>query len=70
MINVESKNLFYLTESGYGLRETLFYSLFFHLQVYKTREDMLHALPFISDGAISLDGGVIKASGVFSLGNR
>ncbi|KAJ6969659.1 protein DEFECTIVE IN MERISTEM SILENCING 3 [Populus alba x Populus x berolinensis] len=70
MINVEFTNLFYLTGSGYGLRETLFYNLFSRLQVYKTREDMVLALPCISDGAISLDGGMMKGTGIFSLGNR
>ncbi|XP_062120111.1 protein DEFECTIVE IN MERISTEM SILENCING 3 isoform X2 [Humulus lupulus] len=70
MISVDSTNLFYVTASGHGLRETLFYSLFSRLQVYKTRVDMLNALPCISDGALSLDGGIIKATGIFSLGNR
>ncbi|KAI5568439.1 hypothetical protein BDE02_12G015100 [Populus trichocarpa] len=70
MINVEFTNLFLLTGSGHGLRETLFYNLFSHVQVYKTREDMAFSLPCISDGAISLDGGMIKGAGVFSLGNR
>jgi len=70
MINVEFTNLFYLTGSGYGLRETLFYNLFSRLQVYRTREDMVLALPCISDGAISLDGGMMKGTGIFSLGNR
>ncbi|KAJ8751980.1 hypothetical protein K2173_000726 [Erythroxylum novogranatense] len=70
MIKIEYTNLFYLTPEGYGLRETLFYNLFLRLQVYKTREDMVQAHPFTSDGAISLDGGMIKATGVLSLGNR
>ncbi|KDP38261.1 hypothetical protein JCGZ_05795 [Jatropha curcas] len=70
MIDVDCTNLFYVTSSGHGLRETLFYSLFSRLQVYKSREEMLLALPCISDGAISLDGGMIKATGFFSLGNR
>lgn len=70
MINIESKNLFCATASGHGLRETLFYNLFYRLQVYRTRADMLLALPLISDGAISLDGGIIRSSGVFSLGSR
>ncbi|KAF9667330.1 hypothetical protein SADUNF_Sadunf15G0011600 [Salix dunnii] len=56
--------------SGYGLRETLFYNLFSRLQVYKTRKDMVLAIPCISDGAISLDGGMMKGTGIFSLGNR
>lgn len=70
MINIDSKNLFCATASGHGLRETLFYNLFYRLQVYRTRADMLLALPLISDGAISLDGGIIRSSGVFSLGSR
>ncbi|KAM5557604.1 protein DEFECTIVE IN MERISTEM SILENCING 3 [Rosa sericea] len=70
MINVDSTNLFCLTASGHGLRETLLYSLFSRLQVYKTRADMVSALPCITDGAISLDGGMIQRTGVFSLGNR
>lgn len=71
MINVEPTNLFYVTDSGYGLRETLFYNLFSRLQVYETREQMTSALPFICDGAVSLDGGMIRsADGLFSLGRR
>ncbi|KAK1369997.1 hypothetical protein POM88_036089 [Heracleum sosnowskyi] len=59
-----------LAASGHGLRETLFYYLFSRLQVYRTREDMMQALPFIADGALSLDGGIIRSPGVFHLGNR
>lgn len=70
MIYVESTNLFCVTANGHGLRETLFYNLFSRLQVYETRADMLRALPFITDGALSLDGGMIRTTGVFSLGNR
>ncbi|CAJ2671453.1 unnamed protein product [Trifolium pratense] len=70
MINIDSFNLFCVTPSGYGLRETLFYNLFSRLQVYKTRAEMIQALPCISDGALSLDGGMVRSSGVFSLGNR
>ncbi|XP_059435420.1 protein DEFECTIVE IN MERISTEM SILENCING 3-like isoform X2 [Corylus avellana] len=70
MINVDNTNLFCLTASGYGLREMLFYNLFSRLQVYRTRAEMLLALPCISDGALSLDGGMIRSTGVFSLGNR
>ncbi|KAJ1382820.1 hypothetical protein SESBI_43942, partial [Sesbania bispinosa] len=70
MINVDSSNLFCVAPSGYGLRETLFYNLFSRLQVYKTRAEMIQALPCISDGAISLDGGMVRSSGIFSLGNR
>jgi hypothetical protein len=70
MINVDNTNLFCLTASGYGLRETLFYKLFSQLQVYRTRAEILLALPCISDGALSLDGGMIRSTGAFFLGNR
>ncbi|XP_004306658.1 PREDICTED: protein DEFECTIVE IN MERISTEM SILENCING 3 [Fragaria vesca subsp. vesca] len=70
MINLDKRNLLSLTTAGHGLRETLFYSLFSRLQVYKTRREMLLALPCINDGALSLDGGMIKPSGVFALGSR
>ncbi|XP_058218932.1 uncharacterized protein LOC131329669 isoform X3 [Rhododendron vialii] len=70
MINIDNDNLFCVTANGHGLREILFYNLFSGLQVYRTRTDMLHALPCIRSGAISLDGGIIKTTGMFSLGNR
>lgn len=70
MINIDRTHLFFLTASGYGLRETLFYSLFSCLQIYKTRAEMLQAVPCITNGAISLDGGIIKKSGLFCLGSR
>ncbi|KAL8172122.1 hypothetical protein V2J09_023926 [Rumex salicifolius] len=70
MIEVDTKHLHYLTASGCGIRETLFYNLFSRLQVYRTRSNMVDALPCISDGAISLDGGMIKSNGIFSLGSR
>ncbi|XAR71629.1 hypothetical protein NMG60_11017996 [Bertholletia excelsa] len=69
MINIDNANLVCLVSSGHGLRETLFYNLFSHLQVYRTREDMFHALPCVRNGALSLDGGMIKATGMFCLGN-
>ncbi|XP_028806664.1 structural maintenance of chromosomes flexible hinge domain-containing protein GMI1 [Neltuma alba] len=69
MINVDGSNLFCVTPNGYGLRETLFYNLFSRLQIYKTRAEMLQALPCISDGALSLDGGIIRSTGVYFLGN-
>ncbi|XVE64406.1 hypothetical protein DITRI_Ditri07aG0098200 [Diplodiscus trichospermus] len=70
MIRVDSSNLFHVTASGNGLRETLFYNLFSRLQVYRTRAEMVLALPCISEGAVSLDGGMIRSPGVFSLGSR
>ncbi|KAF7816684.1 protein DEFECTIVE IN MERISTEM SILENCING 3-like isoform X2 [Senna tora] len=70
MIKIDASNLFCVTPSGYGLRETLFYNLFSRLQVYRTRTEMMKALPLIIDGAVSLDGGIIRSDGVFYLGNR
>ncbi|KAK9266829.1 hypothetical protein L1049_001653 [Liquidambar formosana] len=45
-------------------------NLFCLTAMYKTRADMQLALPCISDGALSLDGGMVRATGVFSFGNR
>ncbi|XP_010503576.1 PREDICTED: protein DEFECTIVE IN MERISTEM SILENCING 3-like isoform X2 [Camelina sativa] len=70
MIQIDPAYLLCVTSYGYGLRETLFYSLFSRLQVYKTRVDMISALPCISDGAVSLDGGIIRTPGIINLGNR
>ncbi|XP_048140849.1 protein DEFECTIVE IN MERISTEM SILENCING 3 isoform X1 [Rhodamnia argentea] len=70
MIDIDATHLVCLTPSGHGLRETLFYHLFSRVQVYSTRLDMLRALPVISGGAISLDGGIIRGPGVYSLGKR
>lgn len=69
MINIDRMHLSCLTAGGYGLRETLFYGLFSRMQIYETRAHMQDALPFISDGAISLDGGIMK-DGLFFLGDR
>ncbi|TKY61251.1 DEFECTIVE IN MERISTEM SILENCING 3 [Spatholobus suberectus] len=70
MIHLDTKYLSFLTASGLGLRETLFYGLFSRLQIYKTRNEMLLALPCIRDGALSLDGGMIRKCGMFALGSR
>ncbi|CAN6444751.1 unnamed protein product [Victoria cruziana] len=70
MVHIDPAYLTCVTSSGYGLRETLFYELFSQLQVYRTREEMKLALPCINDGALSLDGGIIRTRGVMSLGQR
>lgn len=70
MVNLDDRNLFCVTAGGHGLRETLFYNLFSYLQAYKTRADMLSALPCITHGAVSLDGGMITKNGLFLLGSR
>ncbi|KAH0864574.1 hypothetical protein HID58_081785 [Brassica napus] len=70
LIQIDPAYLLCVTGYGYGLRETLFYSLFSQLQVYKRRVDMVSALPCITDGAVSLDGGIIRKTGIFILGTR
>ncbi|KAK8957725.1 hypothetical protein KSP39_PZI000749 [Platanthera zijinensis] len=69
MIYLDEEQLAGVTSDGRGLRETLFYTLFSRLQVYENRRDMIEAMPFITDDAVSLDGGIIK-SGVCSDYNR
>ncbi|KAL3653639.1 hypothetical protein CASFOL_003320 [Castilleja foliolosa] len=63
MIIIETR-----AKSGCGLRETLFYRLFGELQVYRDRECMMMAQSCIKDGAVSLDGGIVKGKGLVSLG--
>lgn len=70
MISIESTNLYCVSNNGHSLRETLFYHLFSNLQVYRSREDMVKAMYCIRNGAISLDGGMIRSPGVFSLGHH
>ncbi|KAJ4897509.1 Protein DEFECTIVE IN MERISTEM SILENCING 3 [Raphanus sativus] len=69
MIQIDPAYLLCVTAYGYGLRETLFYSLFSRLQVYRTRADMISALPCISEGAVSLDGGIVRTGGILTLGS-
>lgn len=68
MINIDADHLKTKTVSGCGLRESLFYRLFGETQVYETREDMKRAISCIKDGAISLDGGIVRGNGAMSLG--
>lgn len=68
MINIDFDHTNTKTDSGYGLRETLFYRLFGETQVYETREDMKRAISSIKDGAVSLDGGILRGNGAMSLG--
>ncbi|KAM0881716.1 hypothetical protein ACQ4PT_032768 [Festuca glaucescens] len=42
--------------------------LFGELQVYETRDDMWQAIRHLKNGAISLDGGIIKGDGMLILG--
>ncbi|KAE8773346.1 hypothetical protein D1007_54495 [Hordeum vulgare] len=68
LINLSAENLEITTSRGHGLRETLLYRLFGELQVYETRNDMRQAMPHLRNGAISLDGGIIKGDGMLLLG--
>lgn len=70
MIHLDITHMSSISNGGHGLRETLFYNLFARLQVYRTRAHMLQALPYLSDGAISLDGGIIRSNGLIVLGTR
>ncbi|KAL6541501.1 hypothetical protein OROGR_010987 [Orobanche gracilis] len=70
MVTIDSTHLYRTSKNGHSLRETLFYNLFSDLQVYRSREDMLKALSYITHGAISLDGGMIRSPGIFSLGHH
>lgn len=68
MINIDIDHLETKTISGCGIRETLFYRLFGEAQVYKSRKDMKRAISCIKDGAVSLDGGILRGNGALSLG--
>ncbi|GFP90036.1 protein defective in meristem silencing 3 [Phtheirospermum japonicum] len=70
MVTIDNTHLYSISKNGLSLRETLFYNLFSDLKVYKSREDMLSAQSYITHGAISLDGGVIRGPGIFSLGRH
>ncbi|KAG4172718.1 hypothetical protein ERO13_A11G015200v2 [Gossypium hirsutum] len=70
LVNLEHPHIDYRTESGHGLRETLFYRLFSKVQVYETREEMENARNCITHGAVSLDGGILRKNGIISLGFR
>ncbi|KAL3838067.1 hypothetical protein ACJIZ3_022658 [Penstemon smallii] len=70
LVTIDNTSLYCITTTGYSLRETLFYNLFSTLQIYRSREDMLKSLSCITNGAISLDGGLIRSPGVFSLGHQ
>jgi hypothetical protein len=70
MIKLDHEELCPSTSSGIGLRGTLFFNLFSYLQVYKTRNHMKQAISYIRDGAVSLDGGMLRRKGVIECGNR
>ncbi|XP_019098024.1 PREDICTED: uncharacterized protein LOC104770817 isoform X2 [Camelina sativa] len=63
MIHLNSEELDIQSNSGHGLRETLFYGIFGELQVYETAEDLEAALPHINGDAVSLDGVIARENG-------
>ncbi|PHT87513.1 hypothetical protein T459_09619 [Capsicum annuum] len=70
MIFTPAEHLQFRTASGHDLRETLFYLLLGKLQVYQSREYLYMARSCIEDGAVSLDGGMIRGNGVVSIGSE
>ncbi|KAJ7965338.1 Protein defective in meristem silencing 3 [Quillaja saponaria] len=68
MIDLDVHHLGTQAASGYGLRETVLFSLFRKLHVYETRFHMMAACACVEDGAVSLDGGILRESGIISLG--
>jgi len=68
MIDLDSHHLQTRTASGHGLRETVLFSLFKKLHVYKTSKSMMAAIECIENGAVSLDGGIRRENGTLSLG--
>lgn len=66
MISLPAEHLQFRTASGHGLRETLFYRLLGKLQVYRSREQLYMASSCIDDGAVSLDGGMMRGNGIVS----
>ncbi|KAJ0248647.1 hypothetical protein HA466_0157180 [Hirschfeldia incana] len=70
MIDLAEEELRIKTHDGYGLRETLFYSLFGKLHVYETKAQAEEALDYIGggDGAVSLDGFVANGDEVIRPG--
>ncbi|XP_051138184.1 structural maintenance of chromosomes flexible hinge domain-containing protein GMI1 isoform X2 [Andrographis paniculata] len=69
MINIDAAFSHWKTTSGHGLRETLFYGIFGELQVYSHKSLMMGARAFIKNGAVSLDGGIIKGNGLLGFGD-
>ncbi|PNX78427.1 gamma-irradiation and mitomycin c induced protein, partial [Trifolium pratense] len=70
MIDLDTRHLQTSTKYGYGLRQTVLFRLFKKLQVYETRDSMVAALQCIEeDGAVSVDGGIIREMGTLSLGH-
>ncbi|XP_042036221.1 structural maintenance of chromosomes flexible hinge domain-containing protein GMI1-like [Salvia splendens] len=68
LINIEPNRSEWRTTSGHGLRQTLFHRLFGKLQVYKDRDCMMAAAQSCIEGAVSLDGGILRGNGLLSLG--
>ncbi|KAM1976756.1 hypothetical protein ACFX15_041359 [Malus domestica] len=68
LVDLDDEHLHTVTTEGHNLRQTLFYSLFGELHVYRTRKQMFNARACIKQAAVSLDGGILKQTGMVSLG--
>lgn len=70
MIFLPAEHLQFRTGSSYGFRETLFYRLLGKLQVYKSTKHLYMESSCIEDGAVSLDGGMVRGNAVVSVGSE
>lgn len=68
LVDLDDEHLHTVTTEGHNLRQTLLYSLFGELHVYRTRKHMFNARACIKHAAVSLDGGILKQTGIVSLG--
>ncbi|XP_073119443.1 structural maintenance of chromosomes flexible hinge domain-containing protein GMI1-like [Henckelia pumila] len=69
LVNTEAVHSQGITKSDLSIRQTLLCCLFGGLQVYENKQCMKMARACIRDGAISLDGGIIKRNGLISFGS-
>ncbi|XP_075495210.1 structural maintenance of chromosomes flexible hinge domain-containing protein GMI1 [Primulina tabacum] len=69
LVNMEAVHSHGTRKNDISTRQTLLCCLFGELQVYENKQCMKMARACIRDGAISLDGGIMKRNGLISFGN-
>ncbi|XP_073032528.1 structural maintenance of chromosomes flexible hinge domain-containing protein GMI1 isoform X1 [Primulina eburnea] len=69
MVNMEAVHSHGTRKNDTSTRQMLLCCLFGELQVYENKQCMKMARACIRDGAISLDGGIMKRKGLISFGN-
>lgn len=69
LVNMEAVHSHGTRKNDLSTRQTLLCCLFGELQVYENKQCMKMARACIRDGAISLDGGIMKRNGLISFGN-